>query len=318
MTTPVATVDTQHGDMIHDAQMDYYGRRLATCSSDRCIKIYDIIGTETGATEPQLSAEIQSHEGPVWQVCWSHPSFGTLLASCGYDRRVMVHRETSPGQWTRVYSYEGHSSSVNSIAWAPYEYGLQLACASSDGKVSVLTHRDDDSWYVETFADSPMGVNAVTWAPSHHIGGKLDATGAASAVSLVAGADTGAGVGATVKRIATAGCDNAVCVYKQVVTPQGSNSWEKEAEMRGHSDWVRDVAFNPSSGLGINTLASCADDGTVILWKQSTPGGEWISEQLPVFPGPVWRVSWSTTGNLLAVSCGDSSISLWKESLEGQ
>ena len=27
----------------HDAQMDYYGRRLATCSSDRTVKIFEIV-----------------------------------------------------------------------------------------------------------------------------------------------------------------------------------------------------------------------------------------------------------------------------------
>lgn len=30
-------VDTQHDDMIHDAQLDYYGTKLATCSSGTCI-----------------------------------------------------------------------------------------------------------------------------------------------------------------------------------------------------------------------------------------------------------------------------------------
>ena len=29
-------------DMIHDAQMDFYGTRLATCSSDRLVKIFDV------------------------------------------------------------------------------------------------------------------------------------------------------------------------------------------------------------------------------------------------------------------------------------
>jgi hypothetical protein len=32
--------------MIHDAQMDYYGKRLATCSSDRLIKIFSIENDE--------------------------------------------------------------------------------------------------------------------------------------------------------------------------------------------------------------------------------------------------------------------------------
>lgn len=30
---------------------------------------------------------------------------------------------------------------VNSVAWAPHEHGLILACASSDGKASILTHK---------------------------------------------------------------------------------------------------------------------------------------------------------------------------------
>jgi protein transport protein SEC13 len=33
-----------HDDMIHDAGLDYYGRRLATCSSDKTIKIFEIEG----------------------------------------------------------------------------------------------------------------------------------------------------------------------------------------------------------------------------------------------------------------------------------
>ena len=27
----------------HDAQLDYYGRRLATCSSDRTVKIFEVV-----------------------------------------------------------------------------------------------------------------------------------------------------------------------------------------------------------------------------------------------------------------------------------
>jgi len=29
-----------------------------------------------------------SHEGPVWQVAWAHPKYGSILASCSYDRKV--------------------------------------------------------------------------------------------------------------------------------------------------------------------------------------------------------------------------------------
>lgn len=33
---------------------------------------------------------------------------------------------------------------------------------------------------------------------------------------------------------------------------------------------------------------------------------------------PVWRVSWSLTGNLLAVSSGESNVTLYKEQLDSQ
>ena len=30
------------------------------------------------------------HEGPVWQVSWAHPKYGSILASCSYDRKVSL------------------------------------------------------------------------------------------------------------------------------------------------------------------------------------------------------------------------------------
>jgi protein transport protein SEC13 len=30
-------------DLQHDAQMDYYGKRLATASSDRTVRIFDVV-----------------------------------------------------------------------------------------------------------------------------------------------------------------------------------------------------------------------------------------------------------------------------------
>ena len=35
------------------------------------------------------------------------------------------------------------------------------------------------------------------------------------------------------------------------------------------------------------------------------------------FPDVCWRVSWSMSGNVLAVSGGDNKVTLWKENLNG-
>jgi len=128
-------IGTNHEDLIHDVQLDYYGKQLATCSSDRTIKIYDIID----GGERKHVADLKGHDGPVWQIAWAHPMYGNILASCSYDRQVMVWKEHSPHNWAQVYIFREHEGSVNSISWAPKEFGLCLACASSDETIRVLT-----------------------------------------------------------------------------------------------------------------------------------------------------------------------------------
>ena len=88
--------------MVHDAQLDYYGRRLATCSSDRTVKVFEISGEQHTHI-----ADLKGHEGPVWQVAWSHPKFGSLLASCSFDHRVIVWKEMQDSQWQQGRREEG-------------------------------------------------------------------------------------------------------------------------------------------------------------------------------------------------------------------
>jgi len=281
-------VDTQHDDMVHDAQLDYYGCKLATSSSDRTIKIYNVSGSSYEHT-----ATLQGHEGPVWQVSWAHPKFGVVLASCSFDGSVLIHRETRPREWTLLYAAKHlHSSSVNGLTFCPHEFGLMLAAASSDGKVSILAHQPDNSWSVEYLQDCALGVNSVTWAPS---GAYYDG----------------------LPRLMTAGCDNGIRLWKR----SSEMSWEEDVKIETeHSDWVRDVAWAPPILPNVNVVASCSEDGKVLIWtseKKEEREEEWKCTLLNEFEGPVWRVSWSLTAQLLAVSSGDSDVSLWKQGLDG-
>ncbi len=42
----VTQFDSEHSDLIHDAQLDYYGRRLATASSDRTVRVFQVDGSQ--------------------------------------------------------------------------------------------------------------------------------------------------------------------------------------------------------------------------------------------------------------------------------
>jgi protein transport protein SEC13 len=65
----------------------------------------------------------------------------------------------------------------------------------------------------------------------------------------------------------------------------------------------------------------------VLIWTKDAPTVPWTKTALDPssmsgassnrFPDVVWRVSWSLAGNILAVSCGDGKVTLWKERLKG-
>ncbi|NWV86744.1 SEC13 protein, partial [Dasyornis broadbenti] len=290
----INTVDTSHEDMIHDAQMDYYGTRLATCSSDRSVKIFDV---RNGGQI--LIADLRGHEGPVWQVAWAHPMYGNILASCSYDRKVIIWKEEN-GTWEKTYEYTGHDSSVNSVCWAPHDYGLILACGSSDGAISLLSYTGDGQWEVKKISNAhTIGCNAVSWAPAVVPGSLIEQPSGQKPNYI--------------KRFASGGCDNLVKIWKEE-----DGQWKEEQKLEAHSDWVRDVAWAPSIGLPTSTIASCSQDGRVFIWTcDDASGNSWSPKLLHKFNDVVWHVSWSITANILAVSGGDNKVTLWKESVDG-
>lgn len=242
------------------------------------------------------------HEGAVWSVSWAHPKFGTILASCSYDGRILIFREQPQGQWQRIYEFAHHTASVNLIAWSPPETGCHLAAASSDGKVSVLSFENNDFTHT-MFPAHGLGVNAVSWAPAL-LPGQLTSAGSGSQVGPV-------------RRFVTGGSDNLVKIWQY---NQSTSSYENICTLSGHSDWVRDVAWSPTP-LSKSFIASASQDHTVRIW--TLPGGAeivdpaaWKSETID-FEVIAWRASWSMAGNVLAVSGGDNRISLWKEKIRG-
>ena len=264
--------------------------------TDRTIKIYNVFENSY-----ELCATLNGHEGPVWMVSWAHPKFGVILASASFDGSVLIHRESRPREWSLLHAARQlHESSVNGLAFAPHEFGLVLAAASSDGRVSIVTHEANNTWSTNYLQDCPMGVNAVSWAPygAYYTASEPDVPES--------------------PRLVTAGCNNEIRFWVQ---QQADGQWQPDpspvSNELTHSDWVRDVAWAPNLLPNQNMVASCSEDKTVLIWKQAGANGEWKATLLNEFDAPVWRVSWSITGHLLAVSSGDSDVSLWKASLDG-
>lgn len=288
----MVVITDAHEDLIHDAVLDYYGKKLATSSSDKTIKIFEVEGTDNY----KLVETLIGHEGPVWQVAWAHPKFGSILASCSYDGRAIVWKEQpETQQWSIIAEHTIHQASVNSVSWAPHELGAVLLCTSSDGKVSVVDFNEDGTTSHVSFDAHAIGVNSASWAP-------ISAT-------------KEGGSNAQQRRFVTCGSDNLAKIWH---FDAALGNYVEEARLEGHTDWVRDVSWSPSV-LVRTYIATASQDRTVLIWSQG-PDGQWQKQPLSEekFADVCWRASWSLSGNILAVSGGDNKVTLWKENLQGK
>ncbi|KAL0319295.1 UNVERIFIED_CONTAM: protein transport protein SEC13A [Sesamum angustifolium] len=144
---PGQKIETGHQDVVHDVAMDYYGKRLATASSDNTIKI---IGVSNSGS--QHLATLTGHQGPVWQVAWAHPKFGSLLASCSYDGKLDLERRQS-NEWIQAHVFDDHKKI---LSWV-LELGLCLAW------IRGTSRSMQDRWWMGQMSR----IDQCSLAPSH-------------------------------------------------------------------------------------------------------------------------------------------------------
>lgn len=61
---------------------------LTLWSLDVCCKRYDIVII-------LFYYYFQAHSASVWKVTWAHPEFGSVLATCSFDRTAAIWEELS-------------------------------------------------------------------------------------------------------------------------------------------------------------------------------------------------------------------------------
>ena len=111
-----------HEGNIRSAAFSADGRRLATCSQDRTVRVWRIDG---GGCQV-----LRGHTDDVYAVAF-HPD-GTRLASAGRDRAVWLWDLTRGEEVARL---PGHTSFVWSLAFSPD--GATLASGSADYTVRL-------------------------------------------------------------------------------------------------------------------------------------------------------------------------------------
>ena len=57
--------------------------------------MFDVSGKE----KQKFACSFKAHDGPVWAISWAHPRYGNILASCSFDRKVIIWLEVKPNDW---------------------------------------------------------------------------------------------------------------------------------------------------------------------------------------------------------------------------
>lgn len=303
------SINADHEDLIHDVAYDFYGRRMATCSSDQKVKVWD----QDEAGNWTCSASWKSHYGSVWKVNWAHPEFGQVIATCSFDRTAAVWEEivgekSSGGlnHWVKKTSLVDSRTSVTDVKFGPKHLGLILATCSADGTVRIYEAQDV--------------MNLSQWSPRDEIHVKLPCSCISWNPSLSRLHSPMIAVGLSEEPTNAGTQSGKVKIYEY---SDITRRWQLVEMFSTITDPVQDIAFAPNIGRSYHVLAVAGKNLRIITLKPIGEGGKETAGQATRFEirqagqfddhgSAVWRVCWNITGTILASSGDDGCVKLWK------
>ncbi|KAK0178300.1 hypothetical protein PV328_002264 [Microctonus aethiopoides] len=302
----------EHKDLIHDVAYDFYGQRMATCSSDQFVKVWD----EDEHENWHLTASWKAHSGSVWKVTWAHPEFGQVLATCSFDRTAAVWEEivgegSGPGErgmrhWVRRTNLVDSRTSVTDVKFGPKTLGLVLATCSADGVIRIYEAPDVmnlSQWTLQHDISCKLACSCITWNPSiSRFHPPMIAVGSDDPSTSVGG---------------------KIFIYEY---SENSRRWTKTETLSNVVDPVHDITFSPNLGRSYHTLAIATKDVRIITLKPIQDSAQSSQSRFEVTTAAqfddhyctVWRVCWNIMGTILASSGDDGCVRLWKDNYINQ
>ncbi|KAI6653796.1 Nucleoporin seh1-like isoform X2 [Oopsacas minuta] len=305
--TTKTVIPTSHVDTIHDATFDFSGQRLATCSADQHVCVWD---TKADG-QWECTTKFPAHKGPIWRIDWAHPQFGQLLVTCSFDCCVSIWQENtridSAGkhtlQWDKEITRLDSQSSVSDVRFAPHYYGLKFASCSYNGYVRIYEAKDImrlNDWTLSHEFQSLNGASSICWSQSSLFH-----------MLLAVGSDD---PNAAAKHIGIYQLHVPSNKWRSILDEQTENVFRK----------VNDISFANWMGRSYHSLAVGGIGLYVVKIKplENSSSAEsdfhYTFQHIPLREVDkqvveVWRVHWNITGDMLIASTNERRVTIWKQ-----
>ena len=151
----IEKISTEISEDICDIETDFYCRKLAVGSSSGKIYIFENINKITSKV-----SEVISHFGPIYKLSWSHPNFGPILASCGFDKKVNLFKIDQNSKLEKIYENDMHDNIVKTVKFSPSSKNLLFVAGDLNGNIIVCDYFNSKFNTQKAFAHD-YGVNAI-------------------------------------------------------------------------------------------------------------------------------------------------------------